>query len=82
MQNHKLVPNPAHDRTWVNFETAFVGSIELIGADGKLLSSQVVDAPSTSIGLDTRPLLPGLYFVRAVAEGSRQYQYGRLVIVR
>ncbi|MCU0348192.1 MAG: T9SS type A sorting domain-containing protein [Saprospiraceae bacterium] len=77
-----LAPNPARDRTWVNFEKPFTGWVELIGTDGRVLVSKNVDGPSTAIDLDTSHLAPGLYFVRAKSRDESQYRYGRLVVAK
>jgi hypothetical protein len=63
-----LHPNPAHEQVWIEANEGVLNSIEVWGADGRLVHTR--NATDTRVAVDIRTLPVGTYHVRALTAGG------------
>jgi hypothetical protein len=69
-----IIPNPAHSEIVVNLKSIQEGSkrLRILGTSGVIIKEMGIDSwESNSIRVDIQQLLPGLYFLEILGEGSR-----------
>jgi len=69
-----IIPNPAHSEIVVNLKNIQEGSkrLRILGTSGVIIKEMGIDSrESNSIRVDIQQLLPGLYFLEILGEGSR-----------
>jgi hypothetical protein len=69
-----IIPNPAHSEIVINLKNIQEGSkrLRILGTNGFIIKEMIIDSwESKSINVDIQQLLPGLYFIEILGEGSR-----------